>query len=236
MVLTDYDAVRLRQLAGQVSHAVEATCRQVEPGNTECEILGHLAHRLLRHDIEPLTVHVFADNRAQDFACPRPRILRVENSCTILVTARSRGLHVTTSRTICFKKVPEEFRERYRVAAIASATLLRFSQADESASNLIQRAKRMYQKHGFEFCWRDAALGGHAGYVYRCFPMTPHTKGKLKANTAIAWAPQVNGVTNADTVLVKQDQQEILSYHEDWPVIGVSIRDQTIDRPDILVR
>lgn len=236
MTLTDYDAVRLRQLAGQLSHAVEATCRQIQPGNTECEIHGHLAHRLLRHDIEPLSVHVFADSRASDFTCPRPRILRVEHSCTLLVTARSRGLHATTSRTVCFGKASEEFRERYRVATIAGATLIRFSKADEPASDLLQRAQRVYQKYGFEFDWRDAALGGHAGYVFRSFPITPTSKGRLKANSAIAWCPQVRGTVNADTLLVRQEQHELLTYLEDWPVIGVSIRDQMIDRPDILVR
>lgn len=236
MVLTDYDVVRLRQLAAQVSHAVEATCRQLQPGDTECEIHGHLSHRLLRHDIHPVAVHIFADERADVLAAPRPRTECVRSYCTVLVTAKSRGLHVTTSRTVSFGKASKDLQDRFRIATIAAGTLLRFSQAGERACNVIGRALRVFQKNGHEFCWRNAALGSHAGYVYRCFPMTPSTQGHLRAQTAISWMPQVAGVVSAETVLVRQEGPEVLHSFEDWPIIGVSLREMTIDRPDILVR
>src|SRR5437763_1202735 len=54
--LTAAEQGRYRQLGTAVGHALEATCRSLEPGQTEEEIAGHLAHRLLRHGVQPVAL------------------------------------------------------------------------------------------------------------------------------------------------------------------------------------
>src|SRR5215207_2422438 len=43
--LTDAEQGRLRELGAAVAHALEATCRALEPGQSEEEVAGQLAHR-----------------------------------------------------------------------------------------------------------------------------------------------------------------------------------------------
>ncbi|MBO0700751.1 MAG: hypothetical protein J2P46_20305, partial [Zavarzinella sp.] len=52
--LSAHEADRMAELGRLVTHAVEATARHFEWGDTEEEIAAHLAHRLLRHGVEPV--------------------------------------------------------------------------------------------------------------------------------------------------------------------------------------
>jgi len=53
MPLTALECERLRKLGAIAAHAVEATARNFEPGETEADIAGHLANRLIKHEVHP---------------------------------------------------------------------------------------------------------------------------------------------------------------------------------------
>ena len=63
---TSVECRRLRELGPQLAHAVEATGRNCEVGQTEAEIAGEVAHRLIRHRILPERIQVCA------MGAPRP--------------------------------------------------------------------------------------------------------------------------------------------------------------------
>ena len=68
-----YESERLMELGKLTAHAVEATARNFSWGDSEAEIAGHLAHRLLRHGIEPIALQVNGDGRGARFSSPRLR-------------------------------------------------------------------------------------------------------------------------------------------------------------------
>ena len=49
--LTGLERQRLRELGRTLSLAVEATCRNFDPGEREADVAGHLAHRLIREGV-----------------------------------------------------------------------------------------------------------------------------------------------------------------------------------------
>src|SRR5262245_32765311 len=54
-----------RALGQLVSHALEATCRNIAVGQTEREVAGHLSHRLIHRGAYPVSIGVAADGRSR---------------------------------------------------------------------------------------------------------------------------------------------------------------------------
>ena len=68
--LTGLERQRLRELGRTVSLAVEATCRNFDPGEREADVAGHLAHRLIREGVVPVDLRVASDDRLARFRQP----------------------------------------------------------------------------------------------------------------------------------------------------------------------
>lgn len=234
--LTLFDRKRYHTLAGFVAHAVEATCRAIRPAELQWEIAAHLSHRLLHHGIEPVEIHVLGNPEAQPYPRPGHRKAPIGDSCSILATARCRGLYVTTSRSISFGPPSPAFQQAHRVATLVCGTLVRFSQAGESVGSVVRKGMRIYQKYGAEFGWLDAAQGRFAGYSIGQRPLVPDTDELLEAGQAIAWAPSCHGIVSAETVIVGSNAPLPMVHFEDWPTVGVEIHGSVIPRPDILIR
>src|SRR5262249_58800738 len=65
--LTEYEKACYRAVGQVLSHAIEATARTLSQGETEREIAGQLAHRLLHRGAHPVMLMVAADGRARDY-------------------------------------------------------------------------------------------------------------------------------------------------------------------------
>src|SRR5207253_7989580 len=65
--LTPYEQACLRTVGGIVSHALEATCRNLAPNETEREAAGQLHHRLVHRGTQPAVVQVAADGRPRRY-------------------------------------------------------------------------------------------------------------------------------------------------------------------------
>ncbi len=63
--LTLYEQACAHALGQTVSHALEATCRNLEVGQSEREVAGHASHRLLHRGVQPLHIGVAADGRSR---------------------------------------------------------------------------------------------------------------------------------------------------------------------------
>ena len=94
------EVIRGRYLAlgKQLSHALEAAARSVTSGHSEQEIAGLLAHRLLRHGIEPTSITVAADGRLEQSRRHGYTSKSIDNFVTLQVTGSQDGLFVTSSR------------------------------------------------------------------------------------------------------------------------------------------
>lgn len=234
--LSTYDAERFRSLARSLSEAVEATCRSIQPGMTELEIAGQLSHRLIRLDIEPISIFLYCDGRSDRFPRPIANDQPVHSHCTILATGRSRGLSATTSRIVAFAPPGEEVRSRHRSACVAAASILRYAKAGEAVARAFPLVKVSLQATGREFAWHDAPIGGFSGYYSQLDPFLPESTESFSGGDAISVLPLVEGCVSADTAIVGVDAAETLCFTADWPILSVKLGDVVVERPDILVR
>ena len=76
--------------------------------------------------------------------------------------------------------------------------------------------------------------GGLAGYTPREVIATPNTGDEVTYGQVYAWNPSIAGVKSEDTILVGEQQNEVLTAIPRWPVTKVNLRGQTVERPGIL--
>ncbi|MGL6094758.1 MAG: hypothetical protein ACRC7O_03005, partial [Fimbriiglobus sp.] len=84
--LSAFDRERYLKLGKQLAHALEATARSCQKGETEGEIAGHLAHRLVRRGAELTSVTVTTDARGRKFRRAGANAHPVAGWCTIQAT------------------------------------------------------------------------------------------------------------------------------------------------------
>jgi Xaa-Pro dipeptidase len=89
--LTPLERQRLRELGRTLAQAVEATCRNFDRGETEADIAGHLAHRLIREGVMPADLRVAGVDRLGRFRQPIFQAAPIRRRATITVSGRRHG-------------------------------------------------------------------------------------------------------------------------------------------------
>lgn len=226
----------LRDLGRKVAHAVEATARGLQQGETEFEVAGQLMHRLYRHGVTPVQVQVQADGQGHRYRNWTAGPDRIERQCVLAAVGRMQGLHAAASRTIVFGSATSETQDTFDVATLLQTTGMHFSQAGWSVEETWKRVARIYEKFGVADEWRAAEQAEFIGYAPQEERLLPTLKRSLPSWSAIHWHPSVRAALVSDTILVQPDRAEVVTPHENWPSVCVRVRGVPYDRPAILVR
>lgn len=234
--LTAIECERLRELGMQISHAVEATARQFEQGETEAEIAGQLAHRLSRHKIISERLQICGDGISRRFRHWTPGIEPVERHCSLTAIGRRDGLCAAATRTICFGEIPDDLRMSFQLALMTQATGMHFSKAGWTLAETWKRVARIYEKFGRSEEWEFADQAEVLGYEPCEARVTPNSNYVLQVGTAMFWHPSVGPAIVGDTMLIGPSGLEMLTPMEQWPMSKVDVRGAAILRPDILQR
>lgn len=233
--LTELERERYGQLGHDASHAVEATCRGIEAGQTEYEIAAILTHRLIKKGIAPVVLLVAADERIAKYRHPVPTDRQVQKTCMVAAVARQHGLHASLTRMVSFGQPDSDLTHRHQVCCMADATFIFFSRPGEQAKEVLRRAKRIYEKHGFPDEWALHHQGGITGYAPREERVLPDSQRLLREHMALAWNPSITGTKSEDTILIDDSGFEVLTNTLRWPSLVISVKGYDIPRPDILV-
>ena len=234
--LGEAEIVALRGLARIVTHAVEATARNFACGETEAEVAGQVAHRLLRHQARPVGIQVLADGQGRRYRDWKNSDGRIDRYCTISAVARRSGLHCGVSRTVSLGQPPSALVEAHQTAALVAATAFFFSQAGWEAKQTWKRIQRIYEKYGAAEEWRCATQGEVIGYEPLEVTLSPRTDFQISSGTPIFWHPSVRVASIGETVLVHADRTEVLTKPEDWPQLSVNVKRTSVQIPDVLCR
>jgi Xaa-Pro aminopeptidase len=234
--LTTLDRQRLRELGRTVSLAVEATCRNFDPGEREADVAGHLAHRLLREGVVPVDLRVASDDRLARFRQPTFKAFPIRKRATIAVTGRRHGLCASATRTVAFGAIDAEFQEHHALATMVDATCIFFSRPGEVVSEVFRRARRIYEKFHHPHEWTLDYQGCVMGYSPREILLRPDSSFVLEGNMALSWSPSVCAARTEDTFLVDSRGYEVVTRMQNWPEIEVAVKGYVIPRPAILQR
>jgi len=236
--LSPVERERLRRLGARVAHAVEATARTLVAGQSENEIVGQLAHRLLRQNVQPVRLRVIGDGRLEHYR----QWERSPSPCAkwVIVSAcgMADGLHVTATRTVLLGggAGTEQVLARYEQLALVAATARFFSRRGEVFGDIWKRVRRIYEKQDLPNEWLYADQVDLVGYRPLEDSLLPDSVQPLEEHTVLHWHPSVGGCLIGDTLLVTDGEPEVVTPPTDWPVMTIEVRGNPVRIPDLLVR
>jgi hypothetical protein len=231
-----YDQACYSALGQIVSHAVEATCRTFNAGDTEREVAGQLSHRLLHRGAQPLVISVAADGRSRLYRQPGFTSMPINKYGVLTVTARKYGLCVTTSRSVSFGPPPGEFRREHDAAAKVSAGYNAATWPDAVPREILLTGRRIYQVCDYEHEWLADSQGWITGRAPVELALTPKTEELLQSGWALTWRASAGAALSCDTFLVAEQGPVSVTAVESWPLKRIRIQGADFLRPDILQR
>ena len=234
--LTTVERQRLRELGRTLTLAVEATCRNFIQGETEADVAGHLAHRLIREGVIPAELRIAGDDRLERYRQPGFKSSPIRKKATITVSGRRFGLSATVSRTVSFGPLDRQTLDRHSLATMVDATCIYFSRPGETVSEVLRRARRIYAKFNHPDEWMLDYSGFVVGYSPRESLLAPDNPAKLASDMAICWSPSVGSARSSDTIVIDQRGYECVTGARNWPKLDVAVKGFVIPRPGILER
>jgi Xaa-Pro aminopeptidase len=235
--LSAWEQSCLRELGKALAHAVEASGRNFEPGDSEEEIAGQLSHRLVHHGIEPMSIFVASDGRSRKHRRGGATAVVPQTYCVISATARRQGIYATASRIISLGPVPDEVRKDFDMACRFAAVQIAYSVPQTKWAEILRTAIRILEINGYEHEWRQYPMGWLTGYAAVEELLYPtETSDALETGMAVVWPAVVGAVSNSDTVLVTEQGPEIVTVSERWPLKYIKVATANFQRPDVLVR
>jgi Xaa-Pro dipeptidase len=231
-----YEVDRQYDLGRMVAHAVEATARNCNAGDTEEEIAGHLSHRLCRHGVEPVALQIGGDDRARLYRRHGWTSKRVERFCFIQATGRKFGLHSTVGRTVWFQKPDDDFRHEFDAAMKLGATHLLSAKIGDRVANSIEAGKAMLRTTPYEHDWRPSPPVCLTGREPSEGVFLPTAKDTWVVGWAAVWQDRVGAASLCDTYLLTDAGWKLATPFSDWPIRRAIVRGEPVDRADYLVR
>lgn len=235
--MSPYEAARLADLGDIVARAIAATGRNFEWGDTESEIAGHLAHRLVRHGAEPVALQINGDGRGRAHRRRGFGDAPVEQSCVLQVIARKFGLHVTASRTVFRAKPDDASRAEFEAALRMRVAHLAVTRVHGHVTSTLDAGRTVLRPTPFEHEWRLAppvCLTGRepSEGVF----LASAVEDRWAPQWAAVWQERVGAAAVVDTYLLEPSGWKLLTPPTDWPVRRAISQGRSFDLADLLVR
>jgi Xaa-Pro dipeptidase len=234
--LSAYEQACYRALGQLLGHALEATCRTLNPGETEREAAGQLSHRLLHRGAAAVLVSATADGRSRLYRQAEYTAAPIRNHCVLTAVARKYGLYAMASRSLSFGQPETSFRKDHDAACRVSATYTASTWPDAMPRQILGAAQRVYQLAGAEHEWLLCPQGHVTGRAPVEMNVTPQTEELLQANWAVTWRASVGAALSCDTFLITEEGPRTLTVPEQWPLKRIRVQGAEFVRPDLLIR
>lgn len=236
LALSTYEQACLRQLGKVIVHALEATGRSAAPGDTERELAGQMAHRLLRYGVTPITLSVTGDGRSRTYRRHGFTSLPVNRFAVLSVTGRKYGLYAAASRSFHYGQVEDGLKAEQLAACRVMATYAASSWPDAVPRDILTAAQRVYKVNNFEHEWELSPQGYVTGRAPVEISLDPTTTEVLRPNYAIMWGPAVGSAVCQDTLLVTEAGPQTMTPTENWGTAAIKVAGAEFVCPYILER
>ena len=234
--LSPFECSRMQLLGAQVAHALEATARHIELKQTEAEIAGQIANRLIKHEVLPSRIQVIADGRGKMYRHYTYSDRKLERWCVLSVVGQRWGLHCAATRTVCWGNPFSDVEAAHQQALMLEGTGIYFSQVGSQLGTTWDKVQRIYEKIGHPNEWQLCDQADVIGYQACEVPVAPRSEFCLSAGMALHWHPSVGPVQVGDTVLVGEEGVLSLTPPLDWPTRLISVKGHMFKLPDMLIR
>jgi Xaa-Pro aminopeptidase len=235
--LTPYEQACQRALGQVVVQALETACRNLTARQTERELAGQVAQRLIQRGAFPLHVGVAADDRSRVYRRYSFTRVPVRQYAVLTATARKFGLVATASRSVCLSTPSPDLRREYNAACLVTGGYLAATRPGIGLAEALQAGRDVYRLSGFEHEWLLSPQGHVTGRAPVELLVTPQAEGLFQLGWSIAWSPSAGAAGSCDTFLVTPRGPECVTPPgEGWPGTRVRILETEFDLPDLLQR
>ncbi|MDQ0220000.1 M24 family metallopeptidase [Peribacillus cavernae] len=234
--LNEKEINRYRLLSQKAAGAVESTCREIEPGMTEFEIAAHLAAKVMKDGMNPHVILVSTDDRVFKYRHPIPTEKKLEEYAMIVLCAEKGGLVSNVTRFVHFGALPEELAVNKGKLMQIDVAMNAVTRPGTPIKDVLQKGFDTYSEVGYPDDWRYLHQGGPTGYATREFIATPDMEDIVHLHQAFAWNPAIRGIKSEDTILVGEDDNEVLTHTGEWVYLETEHNGKKYLRPDILIR
>ena len=234
--LSSLEIETLRKLGIRVTRAIEKAARELRRGDTEAQIAGDVASRLVRHEVVPERIQVWGDGRGQ--TCPNWTFRRdaVEHFCTISVVARRQGLHIAVSRTVSFGTPPKDLRWTHSDMLWTHAAAMQATRDQTDVSTVLTRVKNACEKLGFAPDWQTTLPGCVTGYELCEAPISSQSSLRLRSGMPLIWQSSIGPARAVDTLLVRKADCKVITQTGEWPQSSMTINGERFHGQAVLQR
>jgi Xaa-Pro aminopeptidase len=236
LVLSPYEQSCLRALGQILSHALEATSRNLLPNEMEREVAGQLSHRLLHRGAEAVHIGVAADGRSRPYRQYHFTTAQIRRQCVLTATATKYGLTATATRGLTFGPPDAAYRREHDAACRVIATYLASTWPDAVPRGILATGRRVYQVTGFEHEWQLSPQGFVTGRAPVELPLLPTTEELFQAGWSLTWRASVGAASCCDTYLITDDGPDCVTLPEAWPSKRIRVQGTDFLFPDLLQR
>jgi antitoxin VapB len=232
--LTPEEGDKFRELGQICAAAMDEAVHAVQPGQTEYEIAAILAQSAEKRGAQAIVNLIATDERIFKFRHPLPTGKKLEKYAMLVLCGRRSGLVVSITRLVHFGPLPDELKRKETAVAQIDAELIAATRPGAVLRDVFEKGTAVYAQTGYPDEWQLHHQGGPAGFEPREQIATLTSAGVVAAGQAYAWNPSITGIKSEDSILVGEDENDIVTAVPDWPILPVAVDDQTILRPKIL--
>ncbi len=235
--LTDGEKNRLRALGSESSKIITRLCQQdIAKCQAENQVAGLVAREFLAAGIKPAVILIGSDERIYNYRHPIPTDKKINKYLMVVVCAEKHGFIVSLTRKVHFGPLPQELQEKLEAVRKIELAFWRKTRPGVKINEVFKNGREAYAEFGYEKEWENHHQGGPTGYKTRDFLATPEITAEVKNNQVFAWNPSLTGVKTEDTILVADDEIEIITEDSDWPLTQVEYNNLTFPRPEIMIK
>jgi Xaa-Pro aminopeptidase len=233
-ILSAEDMAEYEDVCAVAAREVEEVCRTLRMGMTEYELAGELSRRFWTHNLEPITLLIGFDERAQQFRHPVPVGAVLKNYALIAVCVRRCGLVASLTRLVSLSR-DETMMERQRAAAYVDAVLCSHTAAGVDLAAVFDKGLEAYAVQGWEGEWKHHHQGGLTGYNAREMKAWPGLHHIIHLGEAYAWNPSVQGAKSENTIVALEKGYKNLTYTGAYRYLEFEVGGEKVLTENILI-
>ncbi len=228
---------RYREVALVCTNAVEETCRELRPGDTEHEVCASLINKVMKLGYEAPVALVASDERIFKYRHPIDTAKKIDKYAMVVLCGRKYGLIANLTRFVHFGNPPEEIMRKFELVRKIDAEVITNTVPGRGIRDIFGVLTREYEEAGYRDEWKLLHQGGPAGYATRDFLATPDCSEQVYDHQAYTWNPSITGTKSEDTILVNRSGFEVLTDSHNWPMVEIIAKNgMRLKRPDLLIR
>ncbi len=221
--LTEYEGERFRGLARLCAAAMDGAARSVQPGMSEVQIAALLGLEAQRRGVQPIVNLIATDERIFRYRHPLPTDQKLDRYALLVLSGRKGGLVCSISRLVHFGALPGDLRARVEATMGVNAALIAHSLPGCSLGEVFQAGQAAYASAGYPDEWQHHHQGGVVGYEPREYLAMPGSIDRIAPGQALSWNPSIAGAKVEDTILVGEQDSEILTAIPGWPTALIPV-------------